>query len=159
MKRKTILIAIVALLVAGSTTAFVIQNKRGNSENSSNTSKSKETEVVHLTTEAFKNKVHNFQENDKWKYKGNEPAIIEFYADWCAPCRQIAPVLDKLSVEYKDEVTIYKINVEKEKKLAQLFRVRGIPTFLFVPENDKPYLKTGFMGESQLKEQIAKISD
>src|SRR5574340_1273625 len=89
--------------------------------------------VVHLTTQEFKEKVFNYETSKEWKYAGSLPAIIDFYADWCGPCKMVAPVLEELSEVYKDKLVIYKVNTEKEMELASVFGIQSIPTFLFIP--------------------------
>ena len=86
--------------------------------------------MEHLTIETFKSKVFNFEQNKDWKYEGELPCIIDFYADWCGPCKMVAPVLEELAGEYKDKVSIYKIDTEKEQELAAMFGIRSIPSIL-----------------------------
>ena len=91
------------------------------------------TKVVHITKADFLKKVYDFEKNpDEWKYLGSQPAIVDFYADWCGPCRQLSPVLDELAKEYSGELTIYKVNVDNERGLATFFGIRSIPTLLFL---------------------------
>ena len=92
------------------------------------------TKVVHITKADFLKKVYDFEKNpDEWKYLGSQPAIVDFYADWCGPCRQLSPVLDELAKEYSGKLTIYKVNVDNERGLATFFGIRSIPTLLFIP--------------------------
>ena len=92
------------------------------------------TRVVHITKADFLKKVYDFEKNpDEWKYLGSQPAIVDFYADWCGPCRQLSPVLDELAKEYSGKLTIYKVNVDNERGLATFFGIRSIPTLLFIP--------------------------
>lgn len=91
-------------------------------------------EVVHLTKEEFLKKVVDYENNPtEWKYLGDKPAIVDFYADWCGPCKMIAPILEELAAEYKDRIVIYKVNTEQEQELAAVFGIRSIPTLLFYP--------------------------
>ncbi len=113
--------------------------------------------LMHLNAEQFKNLIFNYEAHNDWKYLGSEPALIEFYADWCGPCRQMAPVLKKLAVQYKNEINVYKINVDNERELATLFRVQSIPTFLFIPLDQEPYVMSGYMNEETLNEQMNKL--
>lgn len=126
------------------------------SHTATSTSTSKEgSNVRHLDAEGFRENIFDYKNNKKWSYKGELPALIEFYAEWCGPCKQIAPVLDKLSLQYEDEVVIYKVNVEKEKELASIFRVRSIPTFVFIDDSgQKPQTMKGALSESSLKNKI-----
>ena len=99
--------------------------------------------TVHLTTQDFKDKVFNYQTEKEWKYNGQLPAIIDFYADWCGPCKMVAPVLEELSKEYEGHLHIYKINTEKESELAAVFGIQSIPTFLFIPVDGEPMMQPG----------------
>jgi len=99
---------------------------------------------IHLTKAEFLKRVMNYEKNTKeWVYEGDKPAIIDFYADWCAPCRKVAPALDELAKEYANDVYIYKINIDKERELASVFGISNIPAFLIVPMKGKPQLTTG----------------
>ncbi len=98
-----------------------------------------------LNKETFKEKVFDYENNTEWNYKGDKPAIIDFYADWCGPCKMIAPIMDELSAEYEGLVDIYKIDTEKEQELAAMFQIRSIPSVLFIPVNDKPRMAVGAM--------------
>ena len=113
-----------------------------------------ETKAVHLTTDVFKVKVFNYEKNKEWKYEGDLPCIIDFYTDWCGPCKRIAPILEELAKEYDGKIIVYKINTEKEPELAQAFGVRSIPTLLFVPMKGKPQMAKGALPKEQLKEAI-----
>jgi thioredoxin 1 len=99
--------------------------------------------TIQLTTQDFKDKVFNYEKEQEWAYKGALPAIIDFYADWCGPCKMIAPVLEELSEHYKGELVIYKVNTEKERELSSLFGIQSIPTFLFIPVNGDPMMQPG----------------
>lgn len=96
-----------------------------------------------LTKEDFLEKVFNFEENEEWNYKGDTPAIIDFWADWCAPCKAVAPVLEELSEEYGDNLKVYKVNTEQEQELAAAFGIRSIPSLLFIPKDGQPQMATG----------------
>ena len=96
-----------------------------------------------LTKEKFLEKVFNYEANDDWKYEGDLPCIIDFYADWCMPCKMVAPVLEEISEEYTDKMHVYKVNTEKEQELAAAFGIQSIPSLLFVPLEGKPQMATG----------------
>jgi thioredoxin len=113
--------------------------------------------TVHLTTEDFKEKVFDYTKNSDWNYQGELPAIIDFYADWCGPCKMVAPVLEELSEEYKDQINIYKVDTEAEQELAAVFGIRSIPSILFIPKNDKPQMAMGALPKSTFKEVIDKV--
>ncbi|GAB1443413.1 hypothetical protein MASR2M39_22530 [Ignavibacteriales bacterium] len=111
----------------------------------------------HLTKETFLKKVFNFEENQDWKFEGDKPCLIDFYADWCGPCKMVAPVLEELSNEYKDQVNIYKIDTEAEQELAAAFGIRSIPSLLFVPMNGQPRMAQGALPKPSLVEIIDKL--
>lgn len=97
-----------------------------------------------LTYETFLKKVWNFEKNpQQWVYEGDEPCVIDFYADWCRPCKMVAPIMEDLAKQYEGKVKIYKINVDKEKQLASIFQIRSIPAVLFSPKEGKPMMQVG----------------
>ncbi|NLP57195.1 thioredoxin [Lutibacter sp. B1] len=108
-----------------------------------------------LTKETFFEKVFNYEKNKEWKFEGDLPCIIDFYADWCGPCKMVAPILEELSEDYKGKVNIYKIDTEAEQELAGAFGIRSIPSILFVPKNAEPQMAQGALPKHQL-EQIIK---
>lgn len=116
------------------------------------------TKPIYLTKSEFISKVSNYEKNpNEWKYLGDKPAIIDFYADWCGPCKKIAPILDELATEYKNQIYIYKINIDKEPELAQLFGVRSIPSLLFVPMRELPRMAQGALPKAELKKGIEEL--
>jgi thioredoxin 1 len=110
--------------------------------------------TIHIDAQGFKDKVFNYETEQEWKYKGDKPAVIDFYADWCGPCKSIAPILDELSDEYKNELVIYKIDTDKETELASLFGIQSIPTLLFIPVDDKPMVQKGALPKNILQQVI-----
>ncbi|MBF0351469.1 MAG: thioredoxin [SAR324 cluster bacterium] len=113
--------------------------------------------VEHLTKETFKEKVFDFEKSKEWSFKGENPCIIDFYANWCGPCRMVAPVLEELAKEYCCKVDIYKINTEEQQELAAMFGVRSIPALLFVPKNEKPQMAMGALPKATFKQLIQEI--
>ncbi len=113
--------------------------------------------MENLTKEVFKEKVFDFEQNKEWKFEGDKPCIIDFYADWCAPCRALTPVLEELSEEYKGKVDIYKIDTEKEQELAGMFGIRSIPSILFVPTDAQPQMATGALPKDTLQKAIEDV--
>lgn len=110
---------------------------------------------IYLTYDSFIEKVWDFESNpQEWKYKGDIPCVVDFYADWCKPCKLVAPIMDELAVKYDGKVQIYKINVDKEKKLAAVFQVRSIPSILFAPKEGRPSMQAGALQKSQYEEII-----
>jgi len=110
-----------------------------------------------LTKETFLEKVFNYEKNKEWTFEGDLPCIIDFYADWCGPCKAIAPVLEQLSEEYKGKINIYKIDTEKEQELAAAFAIRSIPSMLFCPAEGQPQMAQGALPKQQLEEIIKDV--
>jgi len=110
-----------------------------------------------LTKETFLEKVFNYEKNKEWTFEGEVPAIIDFYADWCGPCKVLAPVLEDLSEEYGDKIKIYKVDTEKEQELAAAFAIRSIPSMLFVPMREMPQMAQGALPKHNLKEIIKDV--
>jgi thioredoxin 1 len=110
--------------------------------------------TIKLTTEDFKDKIFNYEIEKEWKYNGALPAIIDFYADWCGPCKMVAPVLDELAAEYEGKVVIYKVDTETEMELASAFGIQSIPTFLFIPVGADPMIQPGAVPKKIFKEII-----
>lgn len=110
-----------------------------------------------LTKETFLEKVFNYEKNKEWTFEGKVPAIIDFYADWCGPCKMIAPILEELSEEYGDKINIYKVDTEAEQELAAAFAIRSIPSMLFVPMDGQPQMSNGAMPKQNLKEVIKDV--
>lgn len=110
-----------------------------------------------LTKDTFKEKVFDFETNTEWNYKGELPAIIDFYADWCGPCKMVAPVLQELSDEYAGKINVYKINTDSEREVAGAFGVQSVPSLLFIPVGDKPQMAAGALPKSVFKEIIRDV--
>jgi thioredoxin 1 len=110
--------------------------------------------TIKLTTSEFKEKVFDYTTEKEWKYKGSLPAIIDFYADWCGPCKMVAPALEELAKEYEGKLLIYKIDTEKEFEVAGVFGIQSIPTFLFIPAEGEPSLQPGALPKKVFKEVI-----
>ena len=110
---------------------------------------------IELTKAAFLEKVFNYENNPEvWKYTGDKPAIVDFYATWCGPCRVTSPILKELAAEYGGEIYIYKVDVDKEPELARMFGVQSIPTFLFIPMDEQPQMGMGALPKKSFKEVI-----
>jgi thioredoxin 1 len=110
--------------------------------------------TIYLTADGFKENIFDYTKEEEWKYKGSLPAIVDFYTDWCGPCKAIAPVLEELSDEYKDKLLIYKIDSDKEAELSGLFGIQSIPTLLFIPLEGQPMMQKGAIPKTAFKQVI-----
>lgn len=138
MVKKLVMIAVILLLLGSS---FAAEKK----------------ELEHLNPDTFKEKVFDYETETEWKYKGELPAIIDFYADWCGPCRKVAPIMAELAEDYKGKIVIYKVDTEVEKELAGMFGIRSIPAILFIPKEAKPQMTTGAMPKEEYVKLINEI--
>jgi thioredoxin 1 len=110
--------------------------------------------TIHLSAQDFKDQIFNYETEQEWNYKGKLPAIVDFYADWCGPCKAIAPVLEELSDEYQDKLLIYKIDTDKEMELSSLFGIQSIPTLLFIPVEGNLMVQKGALPKNILQQVI-----
>lgn len=110
--------------------------------------------MEHLTLQTFKEKVFDFEKNKEWKFEGELPCLIDFYADWCGPCKMVAPILEELSKEYEGKVNIYKVDTEAEQELSSVFGIRSIPSMLFCPVEGQPRMAAGALPKSALIQAI-----
>ena len=106
--------------------------------------------MEHLTKQTFFDKVFNYEQNKEWKFEGQLPCIIDFYADWCQPCKMVAPILEELSEVYKGKINIYKVNTEQEQELSAAFGIRSIPSMLFCPADGQPQMAQGALPKESL---------
>jgi len=113
--------------------------------------------LEHLTVDTFKSKVFNYVDNKEWKYEGTVPCMIDFYADWCQPCKMVAPILDELQAEYGEKIVIYKVNTEEQQELAAVFGVQSIPSLLFVPAEGQPQMAQGALPKETFKKAISDV--
>jgi len=114
-------------------------------------------QTVHLTAKDFKEKVFNYETGKEWKYEGTLPAIVDFYADWCQPCKMVAPVLEDLAREYSGQIMIYKVNTEEEQELASVFGIQSIPTILFIPKEGQPQAAMGALPKKTFEQAIKDV--
>lgn len=144
-------VAMITTMLVVLTTSCGIRNK-----NKTKT-EDKEMKTIQLTKEEFKKRIMDYEKNDKWSYIGDKPAIIDFYATWCGPCKATAPVLEDIAGEYEGKLYVYKVDVDQEQELASLFGVRSIPTLLFIPMDGQPQMQVGAMGRSGFEEVIKSV--
>ena len=113
--------------------------------------------MEHLTKETFLSKVFNYEQNQEWKFEGELPCLIDFYADWCGPCKMVAPILEDLSKEFAGKINIYKVDTEAEQELAAAFGIQSIPSMLFIPLEGKPQMSVGALPKNSLKSAIEDV--
>ncbi len=111
----------------------------------------------HLTVETFKEKVFDYTKDQEWNFKGDKPCIIDFWADWCQPCKMVAPIIDELSEEYKGKVNFYKVDTEAQQELAAVFGIRSIPSLLFCPKGDAPQMALGAIPKETFYKAIKEV--
>lgn len=151
------MLATITFISCGNSTDKEKQTKE-EQKNSTINKKENKMKTINLSKSEFLTKVMNFEQNpQEWKYLGDKPCIIDFYADWCGPCKMVAPLLEELAKEYDGEIYVYKIDTEKEQELAQAFGIRSIPSLLFVPMNEQPQMVMGALPKSELKKAIDDI--
>lgn len=138
--------SLVLLLVSCSMSAKTDKKDEGNAAKG---------EVVTLNKAEFLSKVFNYEKNpSQWVYEGDKPCIIDFYADWCGPCKKVAPIMKELAGEYKNDIVIYKVNVDQEKELASAFGIQSIPSILFIPKQGQPQMAQGALPKEELVKLI-----
>lgn len=136
-------------------TGTILLSCSGSQNNNKQPKKETGMKTIELTKEEFLKNVANYKTNlTEWKYLGDKPAIIDFYADWCVPCKMMTPILEELATEYDGKIYVYKVNVEKEQELAAAFGIQIIPSLLFTPMNNSPQMSSGAMSKLALKQII-----
>lgn len=113
--------------------------------------------VEHLTLDTFKQKVFNYEDNKDWIFEGDKPAVIDFYADWCAPCKTLGPIVEELSTEYDGKMTFYKVDTGVEQELAGMFGIRSIPSLLFIPMGEAPQMAQGALPKENFRQAIQDV--
>lgn len=116
-----------------------------------------EGKVHYLSTQNFIDQIFDFRTETEWKYKGDKPAIIDFYADWCGPCKRVAPIMKELALEYKGEINFYKVNTDYEQELAYVFGIQSIPSIMFIPMEGKPHMYIGAFPKNEYIRLINEI--
>ncbi len=149
MKRKVFLSLIISAM-------FFVTCKSENT-GTSGTKNAEPAAVVQLTNDGFKKMIYNYDLSKEWKYEGNKPAIIDFYADWCGPCRQLSPIVEEIAKEYSGKIVVYRVNTDKEKDLAQNMGITGLPTLLFIPVEGTPRMSMGLIPKESLVKAINEV--
>lgn len=164
MTTKYIIIALASVLVLASCnqntsgSGQTVNNKEENKELNSQKSDNKMAKTINLTRADFLTKVANYEDSpENWVYLGDKPCIIDFYADWCGPCKMVAPILEELAAEYEGQIYIYKVDTEAEQQLAADFGIRSIPTLLFCPVGESPQMAQGALPKDAFKKAISEI--
>jgi thioredoxin 1 len=113
--------------------------------------------IEHLTAESFKQKVFDYEKNTDWKFEGDKPCLVDFYADWCQPCRMVAPILEELAEEFTGKMNIYKVDTEDQKELASVFGIQSIPSLLFIPAQGQPQMAKGALPKESFKQIFKEV--
>ncbi|WP_340112814.1 thioredoxin family protein [Maribellus mangrovi] len=154
MKRTFLTLVVAGALLLGFNNCQA-RSEKSVGENPTKSVSSDEKATVKLTKSLFLEKVWDYENSPKeWKFKGEKPVLIDFYADWCGPCRTASPILEEVAKEYSDKVTVYKIDTQVERELAAVFGVQGIPAFLYIPMSGKPTMTSGI---ARTKEDTKKM--
>ncbi len=149
--KKILFLMLAAMFVTASCNGLSGKKKDGKED-------SKTVNAIHLTKADFLKKAFDFEsDTEELKYLGDKPAVIDFYADWCGPCRSIAPLLEELGGEYKDKIYVYKVDVDKEPEISAAFNIESLPTLLFVPMDGRPQISIGSMSKADLREAIESV--
>jgi thioredoxin 1 len=113
--------------------------------------------VAQMTNETFKKLIFNYEANKDWKYEGTKPAIIDFYANWCGPCRQLSPLVEEIAKEYEGKILVYKVDTDQERVLAQNLGITGLPTLLFIPASGRPQMAVGALPKETLLKAVNEV--
>jgi len=150
MKNFLISISIAIFFLAGISCNSEAKAKGNDDEKS-------DSGVIYLNKDTFKEQVFNYETNKEWKYEGKTPAILDFYADWCGPCKMLAPVLNDIQNEYQGKVQVFKVNTDIEKELAGIFGIRSLPTIVFIPIEGQPQAVMGFRPKEDMEKIITEV--
>ena len=154
----------IKILIVGVLSAFILAACTNTNKQDDKTTNLKQTNInmeqktINLTKAEFLTKVANYEQSpDKWEYLGDKPCLIDFYADWCGPCKMVAPILEELAAEYEGEIYIYKVDTEAEQELAGAFGIRSIPSILFCPMGEQPQMAQGALPKDGFKQAIDEV--
>ena len=155
MKNFRTILLLLAAVVAVSCSNSTETKAQSDKSSQSTEVVAEEGKTIHMNKEMFIERVMDFETNkEQWVYRGDKPAVIDFYADWCKPCKLIAPIMDELAEEYKGQIYIYKVDTQVERELASVFGIRSIPAVLFIPMEGKPQMSTGALPKETFKSAI-----
>ncbi|MDD7455326.1 MAG: thioredoxin [Bacteroidales bacterium] len=163
MRTKLLILSAAALMIAGCNASANNQQKQSDNDQQAQTAQddkkeTKKMKVQELNVADFKQKVMDYDKHpNEWVFAGDKPAVIDFYATWCGPCKATAPNIEKLAETYAGKLDVYKVDVDKEPELAGLFGIRSIPTILFIPMNGDPSIQVGAMSYAQLNDVVSKM--
>ena len=155
MKKNFVIVGVLAVII--SLTGMMMLTGSENEPTNNSAKTIEKSNMEKLTKDAFLEKVFNYEQNKEWQYEGDLPCLIDFYADWCGPCKMVHPILEELSEEYKGKITIYQIDTEAEQELAAAFGIRSIPSLLFCPVDGQPQMAQGALPKATLKKAIDDI--
>ena len=144
MKKLAFAVVVAAMTTLACNSSDGLKNKDAKAETKSHAAGSEDGNTIHLTKAMFLDQIMDYETNpQEWVYKGEKPGLVDFYADWCRPCKITSPILDELAKEYAGKINIYKVNVDEERELAAMFQVQSIPTFLYIPMEGQPSMAAG----------------
>lgn len=149
MRKYLFLIAAVSMLL--------LNNCNAGNPGKTGSDKNPAGSVITLTNEIFKEIIFDYDVNKEWKYKGDKPAIIDFYASWCGPCRMMSPIVEDIAKEYSGKINVYKVNVDTERELAANMGIQSLPTLLFIPLNGQPQATMGYMPKESLVNVVTEV--
>ena len=156
MKTRFLVVGVLSAIILAACTNTKQEKKE--ETNNQQTEINMEQKTINLTKADFISKVANYEESpEKWVFLGDKPCMIDFYADWCGPCKMVAPILEELAEEYKGEIYIYKVDTEAEQELAAAFGIRSIPSILFCPMGEQPQMAQGALPKDGFKKAIDEI--
>ncbi|RRD02897.1 thioredoxin [Prevotella sp. OH937_COT-195] len=155
MKKITIILIALIALTTGCTSKT---NSGAASDKETINNKEKKGKIMELNVQEFKKKVFDYEKKPQsWEFEGDKPAVVDFYATWCGPCKMLSPIIDEMSEKYDGKVDFYKIDVDKQQELAAVFGIRSIPTLLFIPKEGQPTIMQGAMSKGDMDSTIQKV--
>ena len=157
--KKSMVLALATLSLAMMSCAQANKKENNNKKQETiETKKVKKMKVIEMNEAMFSEKIVDYKKNGgKWDYRGDKPAIIDFYATWCGPCKATAPILEELAAEYEGQIDVYKVDVDKNEELSALFSIQSIPTLLFIPKNGQPTIAVGAQPRAEIERGIKEL--